>query len=515
MNAEGRRRAWPTTVGRDVTLEEMSSLLSRDTARTRPSRRPVPSQPTPEQFRTLLGIALRPTLVGLVLIATCVLVTLVAANSDLTGTSGAIAASWLAVHQVQLTIGGASLGVLPLLPTLVMMWTVARGCARAVTESSPRHEQWWVIGAAVAGPLVATAISLAVVADASSVIALSPPNALAAFGWVFAVHLIAAVVGVGTRVWRPVARQLRLPRWVLDAARPALRAGMTLLATGAAITVVSLLASWSTVGDLLQAGEGVGGALGLTVVSILYLPNVVIGATAVLVGSAVHVGAASVSMFEVVGGPVPALPLLGVLPVEQVSGWAVGLVIPAVLGAFLGRDCARRAGSVLEAVQSALVGAAAVAVVFAALGFAAGGNLGTFGTVGVNLGTFVGLTFGWLGVFGAATAALVSWRGGSRDEPAVRRAPEPAPPTVTTTTAAAGMLVLPARIRDKASTTVIEAEVLDEAVVEESAVGKAERSDAETEGVVVDAEVVDAEVAQVTPPEADQDLPGGPRTSSD
>ncbi|MFC9786643.1 DUF6350 family protein [Rhodococcus sp. NPDC127528] len=495
----------------------MSSLLSRDTARTRPSRRPVTAQPTPEQIRTLLGIALRPTLVALVLIATCVLVTLVAANSDLTGTSGAIAATWLAVHQVQLTIGGASLGVLPLLPTAVMMWTVARGCARAVTEYSPRSEQWWVLGAAVAGPLVATAISLAVVADASSVIALSPPNALAAFGWVLAVHLVAAIVGVGTRVWRPVAARWRLPRWVQGAARPAMRAGMTLLATGAAISVVSLLASWSTVGDLLQAGEGVGGALGLTVVSILYLPNVVIGATAVLVGSAVHVGAASVSMFDVVGGPVPALPVLGVLPAEQGGGWTVGLVIPAVLGAFLGRDCARRAGSVLEAVQSALVGAAAVAVVFTALGFVAGGNLGTFGTVGVDLATFAGLTFGWLGVFGAATAALVRWRSGSRDEPqTVRRAPDPVPPAATTRTAAAGMLVLPARIRDEASTTVIEAEVLDEVVVDESVVATPERSEAETEGVVVDAEVVDAaEVAQVTTPEADPDLPGGPRTSSD
>ncbi|TQF74065.1 hypothetical protein FK531_05260 [Rhodococcus spelaei] len=505
----------------------MSSLLSRDTARTKLSRRPVPSQPTPDQVRTLLGIALRPTLVGLVLIATCVLVTLVAANSDLTGTSGAIAASWLALHQVQLTIGGASLGVLPLLPTLLMIWAVARGCARAVTESSPRHERWWVLGAAVAGPLVATAISLAVVADASSVIALSPPNALAAFAWVLAVHLVGAVVGIGTRVWRPVAVQWRLPRWVLDAARPALRAGVMLLATGAAITVVSLLASWSTVGELLQAGEGITGALGLTVVSILYLPNIVIGSTAVLVGSATHVGAASVSMFDVVGGPVPALPVLGVLPAEQGSGWAVGLVIPAVLGAFLGRDCARRAGSVREAVQSALVGAAAVAVVFAALGFAAGGNLGTFGTVGVNVATFAGLTFGWLAVFGAVTAALVRWRRGPRVEQAVVR---PEPVAQPTRSATAGMLVLPARIRDEqadgdevdavetpvSSGAVIEAEVLEDVVVD-SPVGTAvERFDAGAESVVVDAEVVDSdEVAQVTTHEVESDLPDGPRAGSD
>jgi hypothetical protein len=83
------------------------------------------------------------------------------------------------------------------------------------------------------------------------------------------------------------------------------------------------------------------------------------------------------------------------------------------------------------------------------------------------------------------------------------------------------MLVLPARIRDESSTTVIEAEVLDETVAEEPVVVTAEGPDAATDAVVVDAVVVDAEVvdgedvAQVTGPEADPDLPEGPRTSSD
>ncbi|EME22881.1 hypothetical protein G419_03013 [Rhodococcus triatomae BKS 15-14] len=464
-------------------------------------------------------MALRPALLALVVIATCMVVTLVAANSDLTGTSGSIAAGWLALHQVPITIGGASLGALPLLPTLVMIAAVARGCSRVVTASTPRHECWWVVGAAVAGPVVVTAIALAVVADASSVIPLSSPNTLAALAWVIAVHLIGAGIGIGIRLWRPIVTLLGVPDWVLAAARPAARSGMALLATGAAITVASLLASWSTVGMLVEAGDGFMGGLGLTVLSILYLPNVVIGATAVLVGSSVQVGSASVSLFDVVGGPVPALPVLGALP-EQAGGdgWLAGLVVPAAVGVMFGRECARRAASPLSAVQTALVGAAAVATVFALLGFVSGGAIGSFGTLGVDLLTFVGATFGWLAVFGSAAAALTRRRAAPEEAAASpRRAPMP-PAATAELPAAAETVPRP----DRGDTAVIDAEVLDDGHQalpapdsEPSTVVDAEQSTIVDAEVVVDAEEVDDGVSQVTDADAQSDLPDSRRTSND
>ena len=48
------------------------------------------------------------------------------------------------------------------------------------------------------------------------------------------------------------------------------------------------LASWTVVGDLIGRGGGAVGALGLTVLSVLYLPNVLIGAAAVVTGSTVQ-----------------------------------------------------------------------------------------------------------------------------------------------------------------------------------------------------------------------------------
>ena len=183
-----------------------------DDERQVPRQRPVPDA---DEMRALLAVAFRPAGVTVVLLSALIVVTLVAANSDLTGTFGAIAASWLAIHQVPLTIDGTSLGVLPLIPTAGMMWVVARGCAAVVHPASSRRHALQVIGAAVAGPLVVTAIGLAVIADASAVIPLSSPNALAAFGWVLFVHLLASAIGVTVAMWPTLGAQV--PSWVRDA----------------------------------------------------------------------------------------------------------------------------------------------------------------------------------------------------------------------------------------------------------------------------------------------------------
>ena len=59
----------------------------------------------------------------------------------------------------------------------------------------------WVVASALGGPLLIAAMALAVIHDASSVLTeLQTPNALRAFSGVLAVHLVGAVIGVGSRV---------------------------------------------------------------------------------------------------------------------------------------------------------------------------------------------------------------------------------------------------------------------------------------------------------------------------
>ncbi|MFD4368460.1 DUF6350 family protein [Rhodococcus sp. NPDC058521] len=381
----------------------MSSLIDR-AQRQSTGRRPAAD---PDEARKLLTVAFRLAAVTLVLLSVLVVVTLMAANSDLTGTFGAIAATWLAIHQVPVTIDDTTLGVLPILPTVVMVWFSAKGSAGAVTTQSSRSWILRVACASLAGPFLITLTALAVIADASVVIPLSTPNVVVAVAWTLGVHAVALAIGFGTALWPTL--QASLPGWVLGAIRPAARALVTLLGAGALAVLVSMLFAWSTTGELLERGETVLGMLGLTVLSILYLPNVVIGAVSALTGATARVGDVSVSVFGDVGGPLPPLPILAAVPDGPAGGlWPILLAAPFVVGIFLGRDCGRKVAG-QQALFTVLAAAAGVGVVAALAGLMGGGELGTFGAVDLNWWAFGLLAFVWLALSGSVTAVAVAW----------------------------------------------------------------------------------------------------------
>ena len=150
-----------------------------------------------------MRVAFGPSLVALVVIAAVTLVQLVLANSDLTGTLGAVASLWLAVHLVPVSIAGQQIAALPLVPAGLMVWATARRTARI----TPGRGSWfvirWIVASAVGGPLLIAAVALAVIGDAASVIAeLQTPNALRAFAGVLAVQGLGALIGVGSRIGR-------------------------------------------------------------------------------------------------------------------------------------------------------------------------------------------------------------------------------------------------------------------------------------------------------------------------
>ncbi|MDV7243858.1 MULTISPECIES: DUF6350 family protein [Rhodococcus] len=485
-------------------------------------RGPQARVPDPDEAWALLAVAFRPAAVTIVLLSALIVVTLVAANSDLTGTFGAIAASWLAIHQVPVTVDGTVLGVLPLIPTAGMVWAVARGCAGAVDVASSRRRVLRVVGAAVCGPLVITAISLAVIADASAVIALWPPNTLAAFGWVLFVHLLAA--GLGVAVTMGPTWSADLPAWARNAVRPGLRAATAIVGAGAALVTVSLLVEWSTVGGLLERGDGVVGLLGLTVLSVLYLPNVVIGAAAAAMGGTADIGDVSVSVFGNVGGSLPPLPVLGAVPDGAAGGaWPALLMIPLLIGVMLGRDSGRRVAG-QEALFTVLAAAAGVGVVTAILGLVAGGELGAFGTVRITWWVFGGLTFAWLGFVGVITAVVIAWfRGRGADDDADEASTdeeEPHLPGEEEVPAIAAPVPDASPIpAGKAPGRVIEAELVEDP---ETPAGAAAPEDDEAQAeVVVDAEVEEdpATTGSDASGEADHgaegDLPRGSATPSD
>ncbi|MBI3217427.1 MAG: hypothetical protein HYZ38_26735 [Mycobacterium sp.] len=372
------------------------------------------------QARDLVRVAFGPSSVALVIIAAVVLLQLLIANSDMTGAFGAIASIWLGVHQVPISIGGQALGIMPLLPPLLMVWGVARTTAHATAERGSWFVIRWVIGSALGGPLLIAAISLAVIHDASSVLTeLQTPSSLRAFLSVLTVHGIGAVLGVGSKVGRRALAASPLPAWTPDALRAAMAGVLALFGLSAAVTAGSLVVHWATMHELYSITDSLFGQLSLTLLSVLYVPNIVIGATALAVGSSAHVGFATFSSFTVFGGDIPALPILAAAPTPPLGPvWVALLIIGAAAAVAVGQQCARRPLPLGPAMAKLATASLTAALVMMLLGYAGGGALGNFGAVGVDQRTFGPAVFLWFFVVGAVTVAMT---GGLTRRP--RRAP--------------------------------------------------------------------------------------------
>ncbi len=393
------------------------------------------------QARDLVRVAFGPALVALVIVAAVVLLQLLIANSDMTGAFGAIASIWLGVHQVPISIGGRELGVMPLLPVLLMVWGTARTTGQATAGRASWFVIRWIVASALGGPLLLTAIALAVIHDASSVITeLQTPSALRAFTSVLVVHALGAAIGVGTKVGRRTLAALRLPGWAGDSVRAATAGVLALFGLSAAVTAASLVVHWGTMHDLYSVTDSMFGQFSLTILSVLYAPNVIVGTSAMAVGSSAHIGFATFSSFTVFGGDIPALPVLAASPTPPLGPvWVALLIIGAAAGVAVGQQCARRALPPVQAAAKLGAAAALAAAAMALLGLAGGGQLGNFGDVGVDQATFAPAVFLWFFAVGAVTVVM---SGG------LRRAPKRVKATVTAPLELAGPLAAQATAFD-------------------------------------------------------------------
>jgi hypothetical protein len=327
------------------------------------------------------------------------------------------------VHQVPISIGGRELGVLPLLPVLLMVWGTARSSARATSPYSSWLVVRWVIASALGGPLLMAAIALAVIHDASSVITeLETPSALRAFTSVLVVHAIGAAIGVWSRVGRRALAASSLPDWLGDSLRAAAAGVLALVGLSGLVTAVSLVVHWATMQELYGITGSIFGQFSLTVLSVLYAPNVIVGTSAVAVGSSAHLGFATFSSFTVFGGDLPALPILAAAPTPPLGPvWVALLIVGASSGVAVGQQCARRPLPFLPAMAKLVVASVAGALTMSLLAYGGSGRLGNFGHVGVDQGTLLVGVFFWFAVVGWITVVMA---GGIRRPP---RRPKPAP----------------------------------------------------------------------------------------
>jgi hypothetical protein len=382
------------------------------------------------QARDLVRVAFGPAVVSLGIVAAITLLQLLIANSDMTGALGAIASIWLGVHDVPISIGGHELGVMPLLPVLLMIWGTARSTAWATSPRSSWLVVRWVVASALGGPLLLTAMALAVIHDASSVLTeLETPNALRAFVSVLVVHLVGAGFGVWSRVGRQALAASPLPNWLGDSLRAAAAGVLALLGLSGLVTAGSLVVHWSTMQDLYGITDSIFGQFSLTVLSVLYTPNVIVGTAAVAVGSSAHVGFATFSSFTVFGGDIPALPVLAASPTPPLGpAWVALLIVGASSGVAVGQQCARRPLPLVPALGKLLAAAVAGALAMSLLALGGGGRLGNFGDVGVDQGALLIGVFFWFAVVGWVTVVMAGGIRRRRRRPRPR--PAPAPPVV-------------------------------------------------------------------------------------
>ncbi|WP_137808931.1 DUF6350 family protein [Gordonia sp. GAMMA] len=387
----------------DPTTDNLASQL-RNLRRSRRAQRTAAEG----SARQLAVVAFTVPAIALVTLIVVMLSVLLLAGSGLTGLPSAIASGWLAVHQVPVTISGVTVGVLPLLPTLAVAagtaWLTARAVAGGTNSNERDRHDLFDLGAvvfsAVIGPVLITAMSLAVVMDGGSVLPVQTPNALLAFLDTLGVHGGAAVAGV---VWSR-RRDFAVRGGVTHADRRGFRYGLVaallLLVTGAVLVCLRMLMRHGQIGELIETGYDFDGFLGLTLLSMLYLPNVMVAAMAVLVGSDVQIGATTVDLFTVRGDAVPPVPVLAVLPDGPGAGaWGfAGLLVPAGVAAFVGWRC--RDLDPMAHVRSVGVAAAVAASVVAVLTVSAGGTLGEFGEVVVTVSAAGVFTLGWIAVVG-------------------------------------------------------------------------------------------------------------------
>lgn len=291
---------------------------------------------------------------------------------------------WLVAQGAPVSIAGITITLVPWGLVLIPLALLAVGGAWATRRSGDQEPLalMWIV---IAGVLTYTAMG-ATVAVVSSEPAARVDLLQAVMGC-----LVVSLLGLGWAVVRGAGLLQRLP--LPEAVTVPVRAGLLAIAfmvgIGAVAAAVSLLVGIDDAITMTRSlGAGLGGGIGLVVLSLAYVPVMVVWGASYVLGAGVTLGTqAGVSPFLPAGAPVdlPPFPLLAALPQQAPPmAWALP-VLGIIAGAFAGALIGRRLRSEQRLVRLAGAGGAAVlaGAGMAGLGWLSSGSLGT--------GTLVGL----------------------------------------------------------------------------------------------------------------------------
>lgn len=288
--------------------------------------------------------------------------------------SGAL---WLVAHHAPLAVDTTTVTLLPLLLLALPLLLLARAgrWAARITSTTTVPDVALVV---VTGTATYTFVAFLVAQVAGIAVATLPQGPVIAWSTLVAVvGLTAGAVPGAGLVPRLVAR---LPHLVRRAMVAAAASGAALVAMVGVVAVVAVVARWSTVTGLARGvAPGPWDMVGLFLLSLAYLPNLLVWTLAYVAGPGFAVGGAiGANPFAAGAGLLPGMPLLGAVPADPPVGAPLLLLLP-VLAGVVGAVVLRR-GRALGLPDEVLVllgASAALGLAAGLLSLLASGSLGS------------------------------------------------------------------------------------------------------------------------------------------
>lgn len=274
---------------------------------------------------------------------------------------------WVYVHGASLSIGGASVTIVPWGGTLLVVWLLAWSVSRVREDGDDTWPAWGL------ATIIVYTVAVAAVAI---VVAAGDVGINDAVVTTFVIAILATAVGLRDSWWTEIP----------DRVRTGVAAGAhafgVILGAGVLLVAVSLFLQRDRFVEIWQSLDpGWVGGLTLAVFCVAWLPNLVAWAVAVMLGPGFALGVGtSVDLWGSQLGQIPAIPVLAAIPeAGSFPGWVFGLaVVPVVAGMAAGWRVVEDVESevMTDVILEGVIAAAAAGLVVALLVAASGGSIG-------------------------------------------------------------------------------------------------------------------------------------------
>ncbi|MDK8685626.1 cell division protein PerM [Corynebacterium pseudodiphtheriticum] len=321
------------TRGQRVSVNKSADKTSSQ-ARQQAKRAPAAAQLTMGQRIRKVGLTLAiPHLVVILSIVAIAVGALLSTSQSIALLPTITATAWLVFHAAPVAGDGVVLASVPLLPALITFALSARQVRVSVRKRFSIIDLLMIFVWSLVTPLLFTVVALLMLADAQTVYPVTVPPIGSVMFSVAIVHLFAFVFGLGPKAWRALARRYGIPRSILEGVVIGAKTLLWLCLAAVIVAVIFLVVGWERQAEIMAAYPQASGSgkLALIMLSLAYIPNIIVGVGGVLLGSEYQFGAGSVSLFETHLVPLPPLPVMGMVAPTSASWAWIGLFIPVAV----------------------------------------------------------------------------------------------------------------------------------------------------------------------------------------